>query len=200
MSSGSIQVERVNNDIKIDFDAPPSGIHFMYVNSTATGTKPTGIGSQSFPMISFAGYTNGVLTNAVQVAVGHASKKIAIRNAPNNNSGATWQDWKYVDADFIPTVGSVALASGSQTQTIVQRGLISQAGMYFINLSTQTNQLNACSLYHVRYYNNAFYVTPIFEGTHDQAPRINSSGVLSYKANQTATVNCKYCVQPVFFQ
>lgn len=73
----------------------------------------------------------------------------------------------------------------NNSTTILTTNVIPSTGMYFIILMTQNSNLNVGSLYFVRYYNNNYYVTPVFEGTDAQAPRITSSGVLKLNGSGT---------------
>lgn len=111
------------------------------------------------------------------------------------SSGSIASKW------WLPQAYSTTITNSTDAaKTILQRGIISQPGMYFIQLACQTTQAGAVSTYHVRYYNDAYYVTPIFEGTGLQAPRINSSGALGLNGATPNNTIIKICVQPVLFQ
>lgn len=72
------------------------------------------------------------------------------------------------------------IATGS-TKNLAELGIITQTGQYRIDLVTNgITAPGAFSSYFV-YYNdvNTFYVTPIFEGDHNAAARIDSNGILT---------------------
>lgn len=61
------------------------------------GTPPTSvIGENGFLLIGFSDITNQKPRYGVQLAVGFASNKIAIRNAPFVNDGSSWSDWRAI--------------------------------------------------------------------------------------------------------
>lgn len=106
------------------------------------------------------------------------------------------------NANFLPIVGSTTVVNATdESKTLIDRHIISQQGMYFLYIATQTSSISAVSIYYFRYYNNTYYVTPIFEGTHNQAPRIsNTSGLLSLNGAVPNNTMVKYAVQAVFLQ
>ncbi|MBO7066386.1 MAG: hypothetical protein J6W40_02050 [Alphaproteobacteria bacterium] len=100
---------------------------------------------------------------------------------------------------YLPQIMSTTIVNASDaTKNLIQRNIIPGDGMYFIQLATQTTQTNAVSMYYLRRYNNNFYVTPIFEGTSNQCPRINSSGVLTLNGVTPNNNVIKICVQSVY--
>ena len=79
--------------------------------------------------------------------------------------------------------GRVTQVTANSTDTIITRGLISGAGFYFIVLQTDTTSANTGSVYTLRRTSSAWVVNPMFEGTHNSAPRIDSNGVLKLNGN-----------------
>ena len=61
------------------------------------GTPPTTvIGENAFLLIGFSDIVNQKPRYGVQLAVGFASNKIAIRNAPYTPDGGRWSAWRAV--------------------------------------------------------------------------------------------------------
>ena len=106
-----------------------------------------------------------------------------------------------IDATYLPKRKSTTLINAADlTKTIVDRNLITEQGIYFINLVCQTSNPNVASMYCVRYYNNNFYVSPLVEGSHEQAPRISNTGVLTLNGATVNNTKVWCSVQAVFLQ
>lgn len=78
---------------------------------------------------------------------------------------------------YTRTVNSITKDSN---RTLLQLGVITGIGVFMIAL-TSTLESNTGSLYLLRYNysgTGAYYITPVYEGSAVNAPRINSNGIL----------------------
>lgn len=96
---GSGYIQKILGEIPyvdiIDIDNY-NGSHALVIGPNATGTKPAGYGGNRFLLLSDT-YVNGsTRIYGVQIAIGFASNKIAVRNSPYNTSGSTWSEWRYI--------------------------------------------------------------------------------------------------------
>lgn len=98
-----------------------------------------------------------------------------------------WNNWHKTNTTEIVSV----IISHGNTTTIRQAGIITSDGMYEIFMASQNSSTGVASLYYVRQNGSNFYVSPIFEGTHGNAPRISSTGVLDTNTTGTnTTIKC----------
>lgn len=94
MASGTINMvvgsiaESVGTPLDID---NMTGQRIAVISTNSSGSLPTGLGGNRFLLFSDTSNTYGV-----QLAIGFGSNKIAIRNAPFNASGKTWNEWRYI--------------------------------------------------------------------------------------------------------
>ena len=89
--------------------------------------------------------------------------------------------------------GNIANINANSTSTIETLGLIPGPGFYFIAMNTNTTSTNVAAVYTLRRTSSAWAVSPVFEGTHNSAPRIDSNGVLKLNTN-TSNHGIKYLI------
>lgn len=96
-------------------------------------------------------------------------------------------------------VKHVSGITSSSTGTLVQLNIVpSTSGMNYLVIGAANTASDAGSIYFVRVgADSSISATPVFEGTHAQAPRISSSGVVT-KNNSTSTTGIGWTVIGLF--
>ena len=87
-SAGTLNIDTIQNYL---------GYILRCESTYLQGTSPTTvIGENAFLLIGFSNITNQKPRYGVQLAVGFASNKIAIRNAPYVANGGSWSAWRAI--------------------------------------------------------------------------------------------------------
>ncbi len=81
--------------------------------------------------------------------------------------------------------GVVSNITASSTGKLVDLGIV-DSGVFVVFLFGYVQNTDTCSIYFLRTDGSTYYVTPIFEGTNGNAPRVSSSGVLTLNSSTIA--------------